>query len=54
MAKGEKNSYTCIKCRQQIITIDSNDGTTPMGIRCRATKGCDGPNRTNVELKPGN
>jgi DNA-directed RNA polymerase subunit RPC12/RpoP len=42
MAKGEKNSYKCTKCWRQIITVDSDDGTTPMGIRCRATRGCDG------------
>ncbi|GEM_PF-2241886 len=40
--RGEKNCYRCEKCGKAIITIDHDDGTTPMMIRCRATLNCEG------------
>lgn len=42
MAKGEKNLYRCEKCNEAVITVDTDDGTTPMMIRCRASVNCYG------------
>lgn len=39
---SDKNAYTCERCKQTVVTIDRVEGTTPMMIRCRATKGCQG------------
>lgn len=36
------NRYTCEDCKQSIVTIDRDKGTTPMMLRCRATRGCKG------------
>lgn len=36
------NFYTCRECGGSIITIDRDDGTTPMMLACRATLACDG------------
>lgn len=40
--QNQKNVYTCAECRGQIVTIDVDDGTTPMQIECKATPGCTG------------
>lgn len=42
MAKGETNLYRCERCNGTIVTIDRDDGTTPMMLRCRARIDCDG------------
>ena len=42
MSKGRKNGYTCQKCKDQIVTIDIDEGVTPFALACRATEGCDG------------
>ena len=39
---GRENVYTCQKCTERVTTVDRDEGTTPMMIRCRATEGCDG------------
>jgi len=36
------NQYTCRTCGGVITTIDRDEGTTPMMLACRATRGCDG------------
>jgi len=36
---GQRNAYTCTTCRDQIITVNLEDGTTPFMICCRK---CDG------------
>ncbi|MBW3637024.1 MAG: hypothetical protein KY445_11285 [Armatimonadetes bacterium] len=38
----KKNRYTCKSCGGSIITIDRDEGVTPMFLRCRATSGCRG------------
>lgn len=40
--EGRINQYTCRTCGGVITTIDRDEGTTPMMLVCRATKGCDG------------
>src|SRR5262249_2016093 len=36
------NVYNCLKCDGWIVTIDRDEGVTPMMLRCLASKGCDG------------
>lgn len=36
------NQYTCRICGKYIVTIDRDEGTTPMMLNCRATNDCDG------------
>lgn len=36
---GKKNKYTCDRCNKSIITIDSDEGTTPMLLGCRFSCG---------------
>jgi hypothetical protein len=36
------NVYTCDSCKQWIVTVDREEGVTPMMLRCRATKDCNG------------
>lgn len=40
--KGKKNIYTCSTCGAKIITVDLDEGTTPMFLSCRATPNCAG------------
>jgi hypothetical protein len=40
--KGKQNRYTCQQCGKHIITVDTDEGTTPFMIGCRATVGCKG------------
>lgn len=42
IARGRINQYTCDVCGQAIVTRDVDEGTTPMMLLCRATKGCTG------------
>lgn len=42
MSAGEKNAYWCPACRGYIVTIDRDEGTTPMFLACRV-KGEPGP-----------
>lgn len=35
--KGRKNIYRCPDCGGETITIDVDDGTTPMFLACRAS-----------------
>lgn len=36
------NQYTCDLCDGHIITVERDEGTTPLFIRCRATPNCPG------------
>lgn len=38
--QGKKNRYTCPKCGWSIVTVDRDEGVTPMFIRCEG-KQCD-------------
>lgn len=40
--QGKINQYKCATCGRVITTIDRDDGTTPMHIRCSQTGGCAG------------
>lgn len=42
MKAGDKNAYYCDLCKQYTITIDVDEGVTPMFLGCRATEGCKG------------
>lgn len=33
--KGEKNAYHCGECHGYVVTIDVDDGVTPMFLACR-------------------
>lgn len=35
--KGRKNIYRCAACGGETITVDVDDGTTPMLLACRAS-----------------
>lgn len=37
-----ENGYICAKCRKPTMTVDVDEGVTPMFLGCRATEGCDG------------
>lgn len=37
-----ENAYVCAKCCKPTVTVDVDEGVTPMFIGCRATEGCDG------------
>lgn len=39
---GLINQYVCAKCGGTITTLNRNEGTTPMIIRCLITDGCNG------------
>ncbi len=38
MKKSNKNLYNCKQCGSAIVTIDKDQGTTPMTIRCKDCK----------------
>jgi hypothetical protein len=42
MAKDQINGYQCPTCGAVTVTIDVDDGATPMMLRCRKTPGCEG------------
>lgn len=37
-----ENAYVCPDCKQPTITVDVDEGVTPMFISCKATEGCEG------------
>lgn len=41
-AEGRINAYHCPVCRAYIVTVDIHEGTTPMFLSCRSTRGCRG------------
>lgn len=41
------NAYTCTECEETIVTVDADEGVTPMMIDCRATDGCEGMMRSH-------
>lgn len=36
------NKYTCDTCHGEIVTVDVDEGVTPMMLACRATNKCGG------------
>lgn len=36
MSQGEKNVYVCERCSHYTVTIDVDEGVTPMFLACRA------------------
>lgn len=43
MSQGKKNVYTCQKCRDYIVTVDRDEGTTSFMLGCRSPRGdCGG------------
>jgi hypothetical protein len=40
--KGRKNIFVCKVCRGHIVTVDADEGSTPLAIGCHATLGCTG------------
>lgn len=42
MPVGSVNAYRCMKCGADTVTIDVDEGVTPMFLGCKATPGCDG------------
>jgi hypothetical protein len=41
-ANPRLNAYHCTICGGYIVTIDRDEGVTPMFLACRATRGCPG------------
>ena len=41
-ARPRLNAYTCKECGEAIVTVDRDEGVTPMMLACRATEGCQG------------
>lgn len=39
---GRYNGYICEKCNKGYLTLDVDNGVTPMFMPCFATQGCDG------------
>lgn len=39
---GKYNGYVCNKCDKAYLTLDIDNGVTPMFMPCLATEGCDG------------
>ena len=39
-AANAQNAYTCQQCGGVIVTINRDEGVTPMFLRCRAQNGC--------------
>ena len=39
--QGKINTYTCPTCGHRIITIDRDEGVTPMFVRCEGPLRCD-------------
>lgn len=37
-----ENGYLCPVCKKATITVDVDEGVTPMFLGCRATEGCEG------------
>jgi hypothetical protein len=41
-AAGRINTYTCQTCERKIVTVNVDEGTTPMMLGCRAPGRCAG------------
>lgn len=41
MKPGDRNAYVCERCGEAMITVDRDEGTTPMMLFCRFG-GCSG------------
>lgn len=39
---GRENWYSCDACGEIMVTVDVDEGTTPMLTECRATWACEG------------
>lgn len=39
---GRTNAYVCDQCGRYTVTIDRDEGVTPMFLACRATPECTG------------
>ena len=39
---GRQNVYTCETCKESIVTVHRDDGTTPIFLLCKATPQCSG------------
>ena len=37
-----RNAYTCDVCDQHLVTVDTDEGCTPMMIPCEVTPNCPG------------
>ena len=40
--KERINQYTCRDCKESTVTVDVDEGVTPMFLACRATPDCKG------------
>lgn len=43
----KRNIYTCGTCFGHVVTEDAEEGVTPFGMGCRATKACPGQMETS-------
>lgn len=50
--RGQVNHYLCKACRMPTVTINADDGVTPITIRCRATEDCNGEAVSQVYRVP--
>jgi hypothetical protein len=44
--EGKKNAYYCEDCKGYIVTIDRDEGVTPMFLACRTGRSCKGSMRS--------
>ena len=51
MRLPRENAYVCPKCKAPTVTVDVDDGVTPMFLGCRATPGCDGMAQSSMYPK---
>lgn len=42
MRPGSINAWVCDRCAAPTVSVDIEDGVTPMFLACRATPGCKG------------
>ena len=52
--RDKKNIYTCKICGKYIVTIDMDEGVTPMFLNCRATRDCHGTMVSHMYRVPQN
>jgi hypothetical protein len=50
--KGQKNTYTCRGCGFRIVTIDVDEGVTPMMLGCRSGTKCRGTMMSSMYRPP--
>lgn len=43
MSQGQINVYTCQTCHQRLVTVDRDDGVTPMFLGCTSGNRCEYP-----------